>query len=99
MFNYNLMKKVLIVYASESDRRLMAGLLVKYGYDPIADGDMEAAQQEVMKLSPGAVIVSAMKFRGGTARELINWQKTEGYGFPVAAITLIQKGIILQTHI
>ena len=93
------MNRILIVDASESDRRLMSGLLVKSGYEPIVVGDMEAAQQEVMKLSPGAVIVSAMKFRGGTARELINWQKTEGYGFPVAAITLIQKGIILQTHI
>ena len=40
-----------------------------------------------------------MTFVRGTAQELINWQKTEGYGFPVAAITLIQKGIILQTHI
>ena len=60
---------------------------------------MEAAKDEVVKLPPGAVIVAAMKFRGDTARELINWQKTEGYGFPVAAITLIQKEIILQTHI
>ena len=93
------MNKILIVDASESDRRLMAGLLVKSGYEPIVVGDMEAAQQEVMKLSPGAVIVSAMKFRGGTARELINWQKTEGYGSTVAAITLTQKWIILQTHI
>ena len=93
------MNRILIIDASESDRRFMADLLVKSGYEPIVVGDMETAQQEVMKLSPGAVIVSAMKFRGGTARELINWQKTEGYGFPVAAITLIQKGIILQTHI
>ncbi len=89
------MNRILIVDASESDRRLMSGLLVKSGYEPIVVGDMEAAQQEVMKLSPGAV----MKFRGGTARELINWQKTEWYGFTVAAITLIQKEIILQTHI
>ena len=93
------MNKVLIVDASESDRRLIAGLLVKSGYEPIAVEAMEAAKEEVAKLPPGAVIVAAMKFRGGTARELINWQKTEGYGFPVAAITLIQKEIILQTHI
>ena len=38
------------------------------------------------KLPPGAVIVAAMKFVRGTAQELINWQKTEGYGFPVVAI-------------
>ncbi len=30
------MNKVLIVEASESDRRLMSGLLVKHGYEPIA---------------------------------------------------------------
>ena len=38
-------------------------------YEPVIAEDMEAAKQEVAKLSPGAVIVSAMKFRGGTARE------------------------------
>ena len=27
-----------------------------------------------------------MKFRGGTARELINWLKEEGYKFPVIAV-------------
>ncbi|WP_304709252.1 sigma 54-interacting transcriptional regulator [Paramuribaculum intestinale] len=37
-------------------------------------------------LPPGAVIVAAMTFVRGTAQELINWQKTEGYGFPVVAI-------------
>ena len=30
------MNKVLIVDVSESDRRLMSGLLVKHGYEPIA---------------------------------------------------------------
>ena len=93
------MNKILIVDASESDRRLMAGLLVKSGNEPITVETMEAAKDEVEKLPPGAVIVAAMKFVRGTAQELINWQKTEGYGFTVAAITLTQKGIILQTHI
>ena len=80
------MNKVLIVEASESDRRLMSGLLVKHGYEPIAVVTMEAAKDEVEKLPPGAVIVTAMKFTGGTARDLINWQKNEGYKFPVIAI-------------
>ena len=93
------MNKILIVDASDSDRRLMVGLLTRAGYEPIAVETMEAAKDEVEKLPPGAVVVAAMKFVRGTAQELINWQKTEGYGFTVAAITLTQKGIILQTHI
>ncbi len=80
------MNKILIVYASDSDRRLMIGLLTRAGYEPIAVETMEAAKDEVEKLPPGAVIVAAMKFVRGTAQELINWQKTEGYGFPVVAI-------------
>ena len=80
------MNKVLIVDASESDRRLMSGLLVKHGYEPIAVDNMEAAKEEVAKLPPGAVVITAMKFAHGTAQELVNWQKREGYKFPVIAI-------------
>lgn len=76
----------MIVDASESDRRLMSGLLTRAGYEPIAVDKMEAAQGEVAKLPPDAVVVAAMKFTGGTARELINWQKCEGYKFPVIAV-------------
>ena len=88
MFNQSTidMNKVMIVDASESDRRLMSGLLVKHGYEPIAVDNMEAAKEEVAKLPPGAVVVTAMKFAHGTAQELINWQKCEGYKFPVIAI-------------
>ena len=80
------MNKILIVDASESDRRLMSGLLVKSGYEPIAVDSMEVAKEKVAELPPGAVVVAAMKFTGGTAQELINWQKREGYKFPVIAI-------------
>lgn len=80
------MNKVLIVDASETDRRLMSGLLTRAGYEPIDVGSMEAAKEEVAKLPPGAVVVTAMKFAHGTAQELINWQKCEGYKFPVIAI-------------
>ena len=80
------MNKILIVDASDSDCRLMSGLLTRAGYEPVIAEDMEAVKQEVTKLSPGAVIVSAMKFRRGTARELINWLKEEGYKFPVLAV-------------
>lgn len=80
------MNKVLIVDASESDRRLMSGLLTRAGYEPITVDSMEAAKEEVAKLPPGAVVVTAMKFAHGTAQELVNWQKREGYKFPVIAI-------------
>lgn len=56
------MNRVLIVDASESDRRLMSGLLTRAGYEPIVIESMEAAKEEVAKLSPGAVVVTAMKF-------------------------------------
>lgn len=80
------MNSILIVDASESDRRLMSGLLVKHGYEPIVVDNMEAAKEAVAKLPPGAVVVAAMKFAHGTAQELINWQKCEGYNFPVIAV-------------
>ena len=77
------MNKILIVDASETDRRLMSSLLTRVGYEPIAVDTMEAAKEEVAKLPPGAVVVTAMKFAHGTAQELVNWQKREGYQFPV----------------
>lgn len=80
------MNKILIVDASESDRRLMAGLLVKSGYEPIAVETMEAAKDEVAKLPPGAAIVAGLRFSGGTAKELVNWLKAEKKDFPVIAI-------------
>ena len=80
------MNKVLIVDASESDRRLMSGLLVKHGYEPLAVESMEAAKDEVAKLPPGAVVVADYKLPDGSAKELVNWQKGEGFSFPVIAI-------------
>ena len=80
------MNRVLIVDASSSDGRVMAGFLTKAGYDPITAEDFDTAKEEVAKLPLGAVVVAAMKFIRGTAQELINWQKREGYKFPVIAI-------------
>ena len=80
------MNTVLIVDASTPDTRLMASLLTRAGYKPIVSEEMGAAKEEVAKLPPGAVVVAAMKFRCGTAQELINWQKRMGYKFPVIAI-------------
>ena len=42
------MNKIFIVDASESDRQLMAGLLVKSGYEPIAVETMEAATMSTL---------------------------------------------------
>lgn len=96
------MNQVLIVDASSSDPRIMAGLLTKAGYDPITAQDFDAAKEAVAKLPPGAVVVAAMKFTGGTAREFINWQKREGYKFPVIAIVENLNGLdtieVLQDH-
>lgn len=72
------MNKILIVEASISDCRLMSGLLTRAGYEPIAVDKMEAAKEEVAKLPPGAVVVTAMKFANGTAQELVNWQDSSG---------------------
>lgn len=46
------MNKLLIIDASESDRRLMLSLLTRVGYEPIAVDTMEAAKEEVAKLPP-----------------------------------------------
>lgn len=54
------MNKVTIVEASESDRRLMSGLLTRARYEPIAIDAMESAKEAVAKLPPGAVVVSAI---------------------------------------
>lgn len=80
------MNKVLLVDASSSDGRIMAALFTKAGYNPITAEELDAAKEAVAKLPPGAVVVVAMKFTGGTAREFINWQKREGYKFHVIAI-------------
>ena len=80
------MNRILIVDASASDSRVMSGLLTKAGYDPLTAGSNEAGKEEAAKLPPGAVIVTAMRLSDGTARELIDWLKTEGFSFPVIAI-------------
>lgn len=75
------MNKILIVDASDSDRRLMSGLLARNGYEPVAVENMEAAKDEVAKLPPGAVVVADFKLPDGSAKELVNWQKEEGFSF------------------
>lgn len=80
------MNKVLIIDASDSDLRLMSGLLTRAGYEPIAVESMEAAKEEVAKLPPGAVIVADYKLPDGSAKELINWLKSVKHYIPVIAI-------------
>ena len=96
------MVKILIVDTSESDCRLMSGLLIRAGYNPIVADSIGAAKEKVAELPLGAVVIAAMKFTGGTAQELINWQKREGYKFPVIAIVENLSGLdtieVLQDH-
>lgn len=83
------MNKVLIIDASETDGRIMSGLLIRAGYDPVVVESIKAGKVEAAKLLPGAVIVTAMRLSDGTAKEFINWLKTEGYKFPVIAIVVL----------
>ena len=71
----------------------MAGFLTKAGYDHVTAEDFDAAKDEVEKLPPGAVIVADCKLPDGSAKELINWQKGEGFSFPVIAIVNNLNGI------
>ena len=80
------MNKILIVDASVSDIRVMSNLLSRAGYAPLGVESIEAGKVEAAKLPPGAVIVTAVRLPDGTAKEFINWLKTEGFGFPVIAI-------------
>ena len=52
------MNKVINADASDSDCRLMCGLLMRTGYEHVIAEYMEAAKQEVAKLLPGAAITS-----------------------------------------
>lgn len=79
------MNHVLIIDACESDYKVMAGLLTKFGYNPAKANSIEIGKVEAAKLPPGAVIVSAMRLLDGTARELIDWLNAEDYKFPVSS--------------
>lgn len=64
----------------------MFGSLVKSGYEPIQVESMEAAKEEVAELPPCAVVVANQKLPDASAKELVIWQKGEGFSFPVIAI-------------
>ena len=80
------MNKVLIIDASPTDGRIMSGLLTLAGYEPVVEESIKAGKVEAPKLPPGAVIVTAIRLSDGTAKEFINWLKTEGYNFPVLSL-------------
>lgn len=62
------MNKILIVDAYDASR-IMAGLLMRAGYELVSAESIEIGKVEVAKLPPGAVIVTAMRLPDGTARE------------------------------
>jgi len=86
------MNTILIADAS-TDTRVMSGLLTRAGYAPVVADSIESGKVEAAKLPPGAVIVTAMRLPDGTARELIDWLKAEGYKFPVIAIVENMNGM------
>ena len=59
------MNKILIVDAYDASR-IMAGLLMRAGYEPVSAESIEIGKVEVAKLPPGAVIVTTMRLPDGT---------------------------------
>ena len=66
--------------------KVMSGLLIRTGYKFLMATNLKVGKEQVAKMPPGSVVVTAMKFADGTAHELINWLKAEGYRFPVIAV-------------
>lgn len=61
-------------------------MLEKAGYEPVTADSMKKGKEEVAKLPPGGVIVSAINLHGVSVVELIEWMKARGYKFPVLVI-------------
>lgn len=77
---------ILIVNDNDSDMKVMSGLLIRTGYKFLMATNLKVGKEQVAKMPPGSVVVTAMEFADGTAHELINWLKAEGYRFPVIAV-------------
>lgn len=80
------MNQVLIVDGSVFDGGVMTGSLTRAGYEVIVTDTIKSGKKLIAKLTPGSVIVAAMKLSDGTARVFIDWLKSKSYGFPVIAI-------------
>lgn len=80
------MNQVLIVDGSVSYGGVMTGSLTRAGYDVIVTDTIKSGKKLIAKLTPGSVIVAAMKLSDGTARVFIDWLKSKSYGLPVIAI-------------
>ena len=64
----------------------MNSLLLKAGYTPILATNINTAKGIIINLPSGSLIFSAQNFSDGTAVDLMNWIKQEGYNFPVVVI-------------
>lgn len=80
------MNKILIVDSSASDCRIISGLLLRAGYDPVCADSIEIGKSKASKLPLGTVIVTAMRLKDATAIELIDWIKTVGLHHQVVVI-------------
>ena len=93
---------ILIVNDNDSDMKVMSGLLIRTGYKFLMATNLKVGKEQVAKMPPGSVVVTAMKFADGTAHELINWLKAEGYRFPVIAVVDNLNGLdaieVMQDH-
>lgn len=73
------MNRVLIFEDSEIECRLISSLLYKAGFIPIIAQSFENGKEEIIRLPPGAVILTSMKFNGGSSVMLSDWLKSRKF--------------------
>lgn len=80
------MQSVLIIDNTECGSKQMKMILQKAGYATILATNINTAKGIIINLPSGSLIFSAQNFSDGTAVDLMNWIKQEGYNFPVVVI-------------
>ena len=80
------MQSVLIIDNTECGSKQMKMILQKAGYATILATNINTAKGIIINLPSGSLIFSAQNFSDGTAVDLMNWIKQEGYNFPIVVI-------------